>query len=82
MTKSSPGHQRVEVNRNSPQKHTQRVEKPPGIAKFAKKLSSGHQGIAEHRNSPQKRTRQVEKPPGTVKTAPQTMIDDEIVSWA
>ena len=34
-TKSPPEHQRVEVHRNSPQKRTQRVEKPPGILKFA-----------------------------------------------
>ena len=32
-TKSFPGHQRVEVHWNSPQKRTQRVEKPPVTVK-------------------------------------------------
>ena len=34
-TKSSPGHQRIDVYQHSPQKRTQRVEKPPGTAKTA-----------------------------------------------
>ena len=81
-TESSPGHQRVEVHQNSPQKRTQLVETPPGTVKFMRKLQPGHQGSAEHRNSPQKRTQRVEKLPGTVETALQTMIGDEIVSCA
>ena len=70
------------MHRNSPQKRTQRVEKPPGTVKFVRKLFPGHQRVAVYRNISQKRAQRVEKPPGTVKTALQTMICDEIVSWA
>ena len=49
--KSSPGHQRVEVHRNSPQ----RVEKPPGALKIARKLSPSLSRITVPRNNTQKR---------------------------
>ena len=78
---SSPGHQRVEVHRNSPQKRTQWVEKLLGTVKFMRKLFPGHQRVAVHLNIPQKRAQRVEKPRGTVKTTLKTMICDEIVSW-
>ena len=53
MRKYSPGHERIAVRRNSPQKRAQWVEKPPGTLKFTKKLSPGHQRVAVHLNSPQ-----------------------------
>ena len=86
--KSSPAHQRVEAHRNSPEKRTQPVEKPPVQWKpsnslwFRTKSSAGDQHVETHRNSPQKLTQRVEKLPGIFKTELQTMIQDEIVSWA
>ena len=64
-------------------------KKPPGTDKtttttydLRQNLLVGINVSRYNRNRPQKRTQRVKKTPGTVKTELQTMICDEIVSWA
>ena len=49
---------------------------------FAMKLSPVYQSVDVYQNRPQKFTQRDEKPPGTVKSELQTMVCDEIISWA
>ena len=59
MTKSTPGHQRVEVHRNCPQIRAKQVEKSSRYTQIRPTdydLRRNHQRVAAHRNSPQKRS--------------------------
>ena len=64
-----PGHQRVALHRNIPQKRAQHNKnyrvpsKPRYKLELAMKLSPGRQRVELHRNSPQKRAQRVGKPP-------------------
>ena len=82
-TRSSPGHQNVEVYRKSPQKRTQRVAKSPGTFKFTRKFPPGRYllGVSLSTERVLKNVLSRSKnPPGTVEIARELSPGHELIA--
>ena len=77
-SKLSPGHQRIVVHRNSPQKYTHRVAKSAGTLKFASKFPPRHSllGVSLSTEKSSKSCWVGKKPPRYSRNS------EEFISWA